>query len=75
MSGSGHDIDHHHEGSSSLCSICVCFGALQVPGLFYAGSHGFDITGPHAESMRYQARAIGLMTWQGAGQGTGRGMQ
>ncbi|GAB5036137.1 trehalose-6-phosphate phosphatase [Nannochloropsis oceanica] len=32
-------------------------GFVQVPSLFYAGSHGFDIWGPTTESMRYQVAA------------------
>lgn len=33
-------------------------GFVQVPSLFYAGSHGFDIWGPTLEdTMRYQARS------------------
>jgi hypothetical protein len=31
-------------------------GFVQVPDLFYAGSHGFDIWGPTAESLRYQVK-------------------
>ena len=35
-------------------------GFVQVPSLFYAGSHGFDIWGPTTESMRYQVGGLGV---------------
>jgi len=38
-------------------SLLKVKGFVQVPSLFYAGSHGFDIWGPTTESMRYQVAA------------------
>ncbi len=47
-------IPHAHI-TTTRRSLPKVQGFVQVPSLFYAGSHGFDIWGPTLEdSMRYQ---------------------